>query len=949
MQASPSPHTRIDDLLVHDEWIRRLARRLVVDPNVAEDLVQRTWLTALTRLPSKASRAWLGRVLRSQAHRRWREESTRADYEARTVAEGVGESPADSAARADVLRKVAEALVGLEEPFRSTLTLRYVEEESSVEIGRRLSISDGTVRWRLRRGLELLRADLDREFEGDRSRWLAGLAPFLPERATRAVAAAAIPIGAIKLVGLVAFFVLTSAGLIALWSRTHGDADTLVVRAEGLDHVSEEERPSSVMATSEQPAARHAEPSSPEPVTESELLEPSTPAAESAGTIVIDAIEGRTFRVRVVGDGDAPVEGARVCIAKADSLEVRATTDANGRADVLIRDGDFDPEGGGYSASRGMVGLRVVADGRTTSALFHLTSETVGRADIDWLTIELQGDERIVRGRVVDERGNPVAAARVAIDRKGGRVQSNQGALVETQAPLVTWTDEEGRYTCRGIRDRDLRVRVLADGFLDAVATRFLREERSADCDVTLRRGTVVSGVVRDADGQPVAGARVWYDPLEFEFASQNEAVPGYDARLGGYTRLATADAGGAYQLEAVPSELVRLWAQDVRRPSHVAWLERSWEARDTGVWDPALTEREPLTVEVRRETGEPFHGSPVVFERARRRDHHWYRRATVGADGNTPAVFDYPDALFDVAVFPPGEEGSPLAKATERTVADGPFAFVVRARPEGARIAGALRDAEGGELGRGMLVAWDGVHNARGSLKIGPNADRVSGTFRGEVPPSTFTFSVIWYGHGVFSLGEHTLEAGSDLFFDEAAPPTSHVVPSGTEEPAASDLAYRLEARLAPGERWDEGIVVAEGEGLPSEPFELLPGVYIYSVLRAGEVVSRVGVPVELGTPARFDVRPGADPLVPVRVVARDGQRRSDASLEVFRAGESGEELVWSDPGGTLAAMPGLWFVPLPKGSYRLVASAPDGAEAAAAVETGAMGSAVTVDLVLE
>ena len=55
-----------EDLLEQLPWVQNLARRLVRDPNDAEDVAQAAWLTALERPPREASgrglRSWLAAV-----------------------------------------------------------------------------------------------------------------------------------------------------------------------------------------------------------------------------------------------------------------------------------------------------------------------------------------------------------------------------------------------------------------------------------------------------------------------------------------------------------------------------------------------------------------------------------------------------------------------------------------------------------------------------------------------------------------------------------------------------------------------------------------------------------------------------------------------------------------------------------------------------------------------
>ena len=62
-------------LLGQREWLHALARSLVGDASLADDVVQDTWLAALSRPPAARSggqvRAFLATVLRRAARRAW--------------------------------------------------------------------------------------------------------------------------------------------------------------------------------------------------------------------------------------------------------------------------------------------------------------------------------------------------------------------------------------------------------------------------------------------------------------------------------------------------------------------------------------------------------------------------------------------------------------------------------------------------------------------------------------------------------------------------------------------------------------------------------------------------------------------------------------------------------------------------------------------------------------
>jgi RNA polymerase sigma factor (sigma-70 family) len=176
-------------LVEHAAWLRRLAAGLVRGDGDAEDLVQETFLAAIRnppRLPREArdegsTRGWLGEVLRNARRMRARSAGRRARREAELGALGLEEaaspSPEVLLARFEASRRLATLVTELAEPLRSTLLLRYFEGLSAAEIARRQGVPAGTVRWRLKTGLDRLRHALDRESGGSRAGWSALLLP----------------------------------------------------------------------------------------------------------------------------------------------------------------------------------------------------------------------------------------------------------------------------------------------------------------------------------------------------------------------------------------------------------------------------------------------------------------------------------------------------------------------------------------------------------------------------------------------------------------------------------------------------------------------------------------------------------------------------------------------------------------------------------------------------
>ena len=178
----PSP-IRPEDLLAHAGWLRQLALGLVRGSADPEDLVQATYLAALRSPPDgdQPIRRWLAQVLRNVWKMRVRSTTRRAfretEFAAVEYAEGAI-SPEALLGRFQTQRLLADLVAELEEPYRSTVLLRYQEGLSSAEIARTQNVPAGTVRWRLMTGLEKLREALDTKSEGNRGAWMALLLPF---------------------------------------------------------------------------------------------------------------------------------------------------------------------------------------------------------------------------------------------------------------------------------------------------------------------------------------------------------------------------------------------------------------------------------------------------------------------------------------------------------------------------------------------------------------------------------------------------------------------------------------------------------------------------------------------------------------------------------------------------------------------------------------------------
>jgi len=172
------------ELLAHVAWVQRLARALVGDPSLADDLAQETLRVGIERPPDATARGprlrgWLARVARRLAIDRARSDARRGAREitasrAAAAERRAGESPLDVVERSARQQRVVEAVMALAEPYRTTVLLRFFDELPTREIAARTNANEAVVRQRIARALAQLRERLDREF-GSATREWAGL------------------------------------------------------------------------------------------------------------------------------------------------------------------------------------------------------------------------------------------------------------------------------------------------------------------------------------------------------------------------------------------------------------------------------------------------------------------------------------------------------------------------------------------------------------------------------------------------------------------------------------------------------------------------------------------------------------------------------------------------------------------------------------------------------
>ncbi len=189
MSTTNQPNLTIEHLLAHRVWLRALARSLVDDGAAADDLVQDTWMAALRRPPRDAGaiRAWLRTVAKNLARDRHRVSQNRARREAAAAVRESLAATIDVVERAELQRELTRHVLALDEPYRTTVLLRFVDELPPRAVAERMCVPVETVRTRLRRALARLRESMGEE-RGDA--WRVALLPMvgLPPGAEEVVA-----------------------------------------------------------------------------------------------------------------------------------------------------------------------------------------------------------------------------------------------------------------------------------------------------------------------------------------------------------------------------------------------------------------------------------------------------------------------------------------------------------------------------------------------------------------------------------------------------------------------------------------------------------------------------------------------------------------------------------------------------------------------------------------
>jgi RNA polymerase sigma factor (sigma-70 family) len=485
----------------------------------ADDLVQDTFLAAIRHPPldDRPVRGWLTEVARNAGRMQARSTARRAKREAAAAGVDAAAPPADVLlSRLSAQRRLSELVADLPEPVRTTVLLRYLEGVPAAEIARQQGVPAGTVRWRLKTGLDTLRAELDRE-TGDRRRWCMLLMPLADREGgigmiTKQIARAVWFMGrATKLVvaGIVALAALLGWLRFGGW-RGDSDSDAAAKRAASVE---------TARSRGSKPGA----------IT---LPGPAIPRVPEAQVERDAAAEHGAFEGRVINwSSGQGVPGAEVTFSIDGALSV-VSADDDGRFELL-------PARSGRSV---LVMARAAGFLPFAPDLGHSPFELFARPGVQVRDITVQLAPALdYTGIVVDPAGKPVAGATVTLL---GVAQGEQ-ALAPLRDHFTS--DEKGEFTFHAPDEALLEARHPSFGTGRArmagaaLVSHRLTLALPAKDGAPLLGTEHISGRVVDGEGAPVPGALV-----EATQSSHDKE----DAK--GASGQATTDAAGRFTIEGL-------------------------------------------------------------------------------------------------------------------------------------------------------------------------------------------------------------------------------------------------------------------------------------------------------------------------------------------------------------------------------------------------------------
>jgi RNA polymerase sigma-70 factor (ECF subfamily) len=571
-QQSLTNAPTLESLLAHADWVRSLAGQLVRDPGAADDLEQEVWLEAMQRPPAHGAnpRGWLAAVARNAARQLKRGDARRSHREHSAARPEALPSTTQLVEEASLSRELADLVLQLDEPYRTTLLLRYFRALSIDDIAKAQSLPRETVRTRQRRGLELLRERLDAT-RGGRANWVAAFAPLAYPQSAPLAASSGVAVGLWILAALVALLVG------GLWFAQTRESDEFAQAVAPTPVNSSEVRAADVAAPANSASSRAEIASSAAPLALRDES-PSTPstARNTVAGRLIDPKGNPLVDMVVLARPKygARIENGEVVIPTAPHIaDGTPVHELRGPATGVIYSGEarvpITPEDQALYAHvplaletelkrhkhapglrEALLGLPAPRNEARTGAngAFELeiafSPSDIDLSDERWVIVKDFGSREAgtwtlvaaptvrVAGVVVDEEGAPITPAQVqhwSSDDALRELDLERASDDASFASRVVQVDELGRFAFERLPrlTKDTLI-ASADGYesaslesplIDTLDLRIVLKRRAPESDKPALRG-----IVLHADGSPAAGAGV--------YLGQDQTQSGDDGRF---------------------------------------------------------------------------------------------------------------------------------------------------------------------------------------------------------------------------------------------------------------------------------------------------------------------------------------------------------------------------------------------------------------------------------
>ncbi|MBL8738924.1 MAG: sigma-70 family RNA polymerase sigma factor [Planctomycetes bacterium] len=897
------------------------------DRNRAEDLLQQTWLVAITHASrwdgERPLLPWLLGVLANHAR-----SSTRAQRRAVPGADVLEtllatDDPVRSSSDGEFAQLVQRALVELPSPFREAVTLHVEHGLTAVEIGRALDRPAGTVRTQIVRGLDRLRALLPVGLAS------LGVAAVLTAEqllaVRRTVLAAAGGTGKSflgeRLVRWSAGLLLTAAlATLALLMRAESVAPPAPAGSQAVPEV--------VLATPlDEPPAKRDQVSLPPRPLEAPVVqagprritvhvrhadEPTVQAGTWVGLVAHDDL--RFARTDARGDAvfdDVPEELSHRVFVSGTSVyedwvvlrdpgsfrhEMTLTVPSKGALVVTVVDGSGRPVAGaevegngsqhghrlwcplGSTDTEGVLRLRGQAQRGA-----QLRARAKGHAPARWQQVQVRADGSQTCRLTMEPAGQPLHGR--VVDENGAPVRAELGTIAFASDLLEPWYDTtaaDGTFTFEWLPNGPIlvvaRVRNGA-----RVRCGLVRASVPSNGPVTIRvdGGGSLHGVTRGAGGGPAGGSAVSARLL----ADGAFALP--------FAQHSLRSVGqGTFRLDGL---LPGRWALRATIGEAEVSEVVTVRAGEQTLWEATAASLQPLRAVLLDERRQPLVGWQV--SRVSAQGHPigtgWRSDANGREPGFAPLLVPT-DAPVDLWLFDPAAAALSLYFPTWRVpglVADGSVHEIVV--PDRARathtIRGLVVDEHGQPLrASGMVVSqavwWDGPRfqcDADGRFTIGPFA------------PGRIDLQLHAPGRPVHRLARLEVPGDGDLDLGTTTMPRAGRIRVAAADGVRVPGDLRLVAcAIVGGERHDlerrpDGTFGADG--LPAGDYRLEGSSSSLRVRSCPLVaVAEAAADAAAVAPTRFQLEAG----VPLRIAVRLGeelraQEGWSATLVVRRRGE--------------------------------------------------------------